>query len=170
MDVALVAAMEGVTPGLIAAGVMLLFLSLLLPRMAMRRKASAAPSTLSRERGQEMQKTLDEVFLQLQEFSRETMGKLDTRIRMLNQLVLDADERIRKLQSLPPIPPTIAAASAPAPVAAPPPAAPANPLHERIYRLLDKGSSLGDVAREVGLPKGEVELIAGLRALPRREA
>ncbi len=164
--VILAAVMEGITPGLIACGVALLFLSLILPRMAARKKASsAAPPMLSRERGQEMQRTLDEVFLQLQEFSRETMGKLDTRIRMLNQLVVDADERIRKLQSLPPIPPTIAAAAAPAP-----PPAPTNPLHERIYRLLDKGTSLGEVARDVGLPKGEVELIAGLRALPRREA
>lgn len=170
MDVVLLAVSEGVSPGLVWAGVGLLILSFILPRMMLKRRTpkGAAP-TLSREREQEVRKTLDDVFLQLQEFSREAMGKLDTRIRMLNQLIVDADERIRRLQSMPAPPDALAAA--PAPSSPPPPPAPAkNPIHERIWRLLDGGATIGDVSREVGLPKGEVELIAGLRSLPARSS
>lgn len=170
MDLGLLAASEGISPGLVWAGVGLLILSFVLPRIMLKRPKPGATPTLSREREQEVKRTLDDVFLQLQEFSREAMGKLDTRIRMLNQLIVDADERIRKLQSMPQHP-SDALAAAPAPTSPPPPPVhPKNPIHERIWRLLDGGATLGDVSREVGLPKGEVELIAGLRSLPTRSS
>lgn len=156
-------ATEGLSPALVWAGIGLLLLALCLPRLMIRKQTKGgASSVISREREQEVRKTLDEVFLQLQEFSRETLGKLDTRIRMLNQLIVDADDRIRRLQSMPPLPTAPMAAPPPPP---PPPPPPRNPLHDRIWRLLDEGTSIGDVAREVGLPKGEVELIAGLRGV-----
>ncbi|GEM_PF-2474841 len=163
----LAAASEGISPGLVWAGVGLLILSFILPRMMLKRRPQAGAAThITREREQEVKRTLDDVFLQLQEFSREAMGKLDTRIRMLNQLIVDADERIRKLQAMPPLP-SAPLAAAPAPPSPPPPPAPSrNPIHERIWRLLDGGATIGDVSREVGMPKGEVELIAGLRSLP----
>ncbi|MBI5369419.1 MAG: hypothetical protein HZA54_20465 [Planctomycetes bacterium] len=48
----------------------------------------------------ETERALDQVLLSLQELSRETLAKLDTKIRLLNRYVMDADERIRRLEEL----------------------------------------------------------------------
>lgn len=40
---------------------------------------------------------------------------------------------------------------------------PIDPRHAMVYRLADQGRSAGEIAREVGQPAGEVELILALR-------
>jgi hypothetical protein len=49
------------------------------------------------------------------------------------------------------------------PVAPPPPSDRTDPRHERIYALADQGLSPRDIARELGRPTGEIELILALR-------
>lgn len=142
--------------GLIGLAFIVLYLTFIRPRRRL-----AAPPESSGDAGRHVRDDLDEIFIRLQEFSRETVARLDTKIRLLNQLVLDADARIAKLQEL-------KGAPAPAPVAeakpAPPPEPPpANPAHRRIYELHDKGLTLPEIEGETGFEKGEIELILGMR-------
>ena len=95
--------------------------------------------------------SMEALFVQLQEFSRETLAKLDTKVRVLNELLTRAEARIEELKRL----------SAAAPAA--PASKPANPLHEKVFRLADGGRASTDIAAETGLERGEVELILGLR-------
>ena len=122
--------------------------------------------------------SLEAVFVQLQEFSRETLARLDTKIRILNQLLVEADRKIETLSAM-------ARGGAPAgavPSATPsnparpaPPAEPRDPdaspasapgLRESVYRLHDAGRSIPEIARETSLEAGEVELVLSLRKLP----
>ncbi|MBI2923015.1 MAG: hypothetical protein HYY18_18320 [Planctomycetes bacterium] len=102
----------------------------------------------------EGRESLDEIFVKLQEFSRDTLARLDTKIRMLNELLARADSRIAELRAL--------SESRPRPPE-PPPGRAANPLHEKIFRLADEGRTQPEITEATGLQRGEIELILGLR-------
>lgn len=102
----------------------------------------------------EGRESMDEIFVKLQEFSRDTLARLDTKIRMLNELLARADSRIAELKA--------ATEAKPRP-AEPPPGRAANPLHEKIFRLADEGRSQPEITQATGLQRGEIELILGLR-------
>ena len=78
---------------------------------------------------------------------------------MLNQLLLECDQKKRELEGLLGKSASPAAAPKPAPRAA-------NPLHDQVYTLQDSGKELLDICAATGLEKGEVELILGLRKMP----
>jgi len=101
---------------------------------------------------------LDSLIVQMQEVAREQIAKADVKIRMLNQLMSEADQKKRELEALlgqspPPKPP--------APTRSIP------PLHEKVYHLHDGGKSPDDISRELTMEIGEVEMILGLRHLQR---
>lgn len=103
----------------------------------------------------EARDSMEALFVQLQEFSRETVARLDTKVRVLNELLTRAEARIEELKKLTASPQV----SAPSPS----PSRPANPLHEKIHRLSDEGKSAPEIAASTGLERGEVEMILGLR-------
>jgi hypothetical protein len=121
--------------------------------------------------------SLDELFIQLQEFSRDTLAKLDTKMRLLNQLLSEADAKIAELKRLQEeaqagAPGTRTAAEsngATEPKEAREPLfdnQPAmDPMHQSVFDFADKGMSLAEISRQMGLQRAEVEVILGLREL-----
>jgi hypothetical protein len=105
---------------------------------------------------------LERLLTEIQDLSREHIARLDTKIRMLNQLLLECDHKKKELEDL------LARTGGPAPATSAPTAAsrPANPLHSQVYTLQDSGKELLDICAATGLEKGEVELILGLRQMP----
>jgi hypothetical protein len=114
---------------------------------------------------------LERLLGEIQEVSREHIARLDTKIRLLNQLLLDCEQKKKEIEELlgrasPPPPVPGPAPGSPPGEPAPRPAKAANPLHEQVYRLQDSGKDLGEICAATGLEKGEVELILGLRRMP----
>src|SRR5262249_48366589 len=100
---------------------------------------------------------LERLLTEIQDLSREHIARLDTKIRMLNQLLLECDQKKRELEEL------LAKAGGTAP--APAPGKASNPLHSQVYSLQDAGKDIQDICEATGLEKGEVELILGLRKM-----
>ncbi|HEY7089101.1 MAG TPA: hypothetical protein VH518_13485 [Tepidisphaeraceae bacterium] len=135
-------------------------------RPMMRRKAdplekSAPFSSLSQQRSTERQ--MQNLLVELSEMARQISAQLDTRAAKLELLIQQAEEKIAALKqamgqtdSAPP-PPLI---SSPLPALDEPP----DPRHADVYALADEGRDVGQIASELGRPRGEVELILALRA------
>lgn len=127
--------------------------------LATRRRPSV-PGLFAREEHQHAREQLGRLLTDMQDLSREHIARLDTKTRMLQQLLGEADAKIRDLR---------AAIDRSAPAAPPQqPSKPSNPLHERVYALADGGATPDAICAETGLEKGEVELILGLRKVERR--
>jgi hypothetical protein len=105
---------------------------------------------------------LERLLTEIQDLSREHIARLDTKIRMLNQLLLECDQKKRELEDLL----AKSGGAAPGPATSAAPSRPANPLHSQVYTLQDSGKELLDICAATGLEKGEVELILGLRRMP----
>ena len=80
---------------------------------------------------------------------------------MLNQLLLECDQKKRELEALIGKTATGTAAASERPAAT----RASNPLHEQVYTLQDSGKEILDICAATGLEKGEVELILGLRKM-----
>src|SRR5579883_2408845 len=144
-----------------------LFVAVILPRL--RRRKPGAAETLGSFGASSggAREELERLLTEIQDLSREHIARLDTKIRMLNQLLLECDQKKRELEDL--------LARAGGPAAAPadpasPPTRPPNPLHSQVYSLQDSGKEILDICSATGLEKGEVELILGLRKMPRDKA
>lgn len=134
-------------------GVVILTAMTFMQRAKLRRRAGVdLPGKSGDGEKREARDSMEALFVQLQEFSRETLAKLDTKVRVLNELLTRAEARIEELKKL-----------SAAPVVAAPSPKPGNPLHEKVYRLADAGKTSAEIAGEAGLERGEVELILGLR-------
>ncbi len=96
---------------------------------------------------------LEHLLAEIQELSRDHIARLDTKIRLLTQLLQDCDQKKRELEAL------LDRTPAPAAKAA----KPAHPLHDQVYGLVDSGKDVSEICTATGLEKGEVELILGLR-------
>jgi hypothetical protein len=112
----------------------------------------------------QLQQSLTELLLQLEEMSREINGQIDTRLRAMNLLIQEADQKIRQLQRL--------QGSSAADVAAMPRIPAPRPelrpdvaseRYAKVYALAEKGLTVVEIAREMKLMTGEVELILALR-------
>lgn len=142
-----------------------LFLAVVYPRIRRRRN--------SRDRHEQLgtfvdphhaspRDELERLLAEIQDLSREQIAKLDTKIRLLNQLLIECDQKKKELETL--LGRTVSAGLAK--LDPPPPSRPANPLHDQVYELQDAGKNVFDICSATGLEKGEVELILGLRKMP----
>ena len=151
-----------ISPMWVLAMVGALFVAIVLPRLRRRRTGGAEPmGTFDRAAIKGPREELERLLTDIQDLSREHIARLDTKIRMLDQLLLECDRKKRDLEALLGRDP---AAGTPAPP--PAPMRPANPLHEQVYSLKDSGKEVADICTATGLEKGEVELILGLRRMP----
>ena len=118
-----------------------------------------------RPQSREVQENMREMMLELEQLSREINSQVDTRLRALNLLVQEADQKIRELKRLQGTPPREGAQgdSLVTPAGASPQAALVSERYAKVYALADRGRSVVDIARELGMMTGEVELILALR-------
>ncbi len=121
------------------------------------------------EQESKARRDIEEVMLELDQLSRQTHGRLDTKFAKLEAVIRDADDRIERLSRLlrvasrePACDVTLAPEGPDIPA---PDSEPVDPSDSRtgIYRLADAGVPTGQIAAEVGKPVGEVELILALR-------
>lgn len=115
----------------------------------------------------------DKALVELLETSRVLNAQVDTKIRVLNRLVREAEEKCGRLEKLLALADGEMERPAKAPektdpAAAPPPedARPEEPrflseLHERVYRLRKEGGTVAEIARTTNLSTTEVEFIVG---------
>ena len=110
---------------------------------------------------------LEQVMLELDQLARQVHGRLDTKLARLEIVIRDADARIERLSRL--MRSAQGGDSVDATLESEAPRAasetPAEPerTHGDVCRLADQGRSPSQIAREVGKPVGEVELILALR-------
>lgn len=115
-----------------------------------------------------MKGDIQELIVQLQEFSREVSAQIDARFAKLEIAIRSADERIATLEKLKGAVerrPTINALVSDEPdlQTRTGRAEVADPRRQLIYRLADSGRSAVQIAQETGQAPGEIELILGLR-------
>lgn len=134
---------------LLFAGVAILLFTLLRRRRA---PLDARPLGSFDPDGRDPRQELERLLIEIQDLSRDHIARLDSKIRLLNQLLLDCDKKKAELEAL------LGKSTSPAP-----PLRPSNPLHDQVYGLRDAGRDVAAICRETGLEKGEVELILGLR-------
>jgi len=154
---------------LIAVAVFLIVSSLLRRRINAGRSGAnetAAPS----ERIEELREaaaardTLGTVMAQSEELARRLASMLDAKAMVLERQILDADERIARLEELEQRGVGSAAARGTETRPALALEGERDPLKKRIYELADRGMSATDIARETEQPTGQVELILALRS------
>lgn len=147
--------------------------------------------------GENVKRDMEQLLTELEDLSAKINTQVDGTYGKLQQLVAEADKRIQAMRILiaeckrlatepgavtgcvenePPKASEVALASADVPPAAEPtiaaPAAEAadrsmSSRHERIYTLADKGLTAIQIAQELQMQPGEVELILGLRRVAR---
>lgn len=178
----------GTTTLLLGAAVFLLGYVVLRPMM--RRKADPLKTSpvvrgLAQQRSVERQ--METLLVELSDMARQMTAQLDTRSAKLEILLREADETIARLKThqqqasattmryeglrydaesaaqparAPAMQPAPPPEPEPLPIA-PPPAEDAH--YEPIYAKADAGESVNDIARALGRPSGEIELILALR-------
>jgi hypothetical protein len=130
------------------------------PRRRHDAPASAAGSSASRR---DVHEGMRELMLELEQLSREVNSQVDTRLRALNLLVQEADQKIKELRLLQ------GRQGGPGPSRhLPPPREAPHPeetdaRYARVYELASAGRSVVEIAREMEMMTGEVELILALR-------
>lgn len=165
---------------LLLGGMVLVYLGVLRPMMRKRKdplENSPARSSLSQQRA--VERDMQGFLVEYEQMIRNMTAGIETRAARLEELIRQADERIEALRAAKAdsgsgaeaSPPGAAPASrmqgtAPAdeliaPLRAPP--AP-DPRHAEVYALADEGLSPREVARRLGRPNGEIELILALRS------
>ena len=111
--------------------------------------------------------------VEMHELGRDLLGRIDTKMGLLQQFILEADRAALRLERALAASRPCEASSAPD-VAAPagPASTPgvedsaercASPRHEEILTLSDYGFSVEDIVQRTGTPVGEVELTLSLR-------
>lgn len=154
------------------------------PSRQPRRKPSAGntTATLSQNERHDLGESMQQLMLDLEEMSRQVGGQIDTRLRALNLLIQEADDKIAELRRLgltgPKVPSGDHAtrAAAPAALAADEsnsagqaggaPAAtdpPPDDKYAQVYALAASGRSVVEIAQKMEMMTGEVELILALQ-------
>jgi hypothetical protein len=128
--------------------------------------------TTSTDRGgdarREVEREISALLGELAEMARTISERLDERTAKLERLIQAADERIETLRSLQAEPaaqpsPTVKRRERPITAAAEPQPTLWGEQHAEIFALVDQGMGAADIAKRLGRPKGEVELILALR-------
>ncbi|MBI5359174.1 MAG: hypothetical protein HZA48_01170 [Planctomycetes bacterium] len=154
---------------LLVAGLLIVFFAVYMPR----KKLSAQYRRQEEElfKPDAVRQNLDIIFVQLQEFSRDSLAKMDTKIRVMTQLLQEVDQKTHRLETLIKRAEELKAEGNPAFTSAPQtktdiqtaPQSGTYPAHQKVYSLYDKGFPPVEIAKELGIDRGEVELIINLR-------
>ena len=112
----------------------------------------------------DLQNSMEKLLLELEDLSREINSQVDTRLRALNLLVQEADQKIRELRRMQGLP----EGKGPSVPEMPPPREEPHPevtsqRYAKVYSLAEKGLSVVEIAHELDMLTGEVELILALR-------
>lgn len=126
------------------------------------RRSVAASSLPGAQR--ELRGSMQELLLELEEASRAINSQVDTRLRALNLLIKEADEKIRELKRLQ----GAGVDDAPTVERMPPPTPETRPdeasdRYALVYAMAERGLSVVEIARDMDMMTGEVELILALR-------
>jgi hypothetical protein len=158
---------------LILAG--LFVIVILLPRALKRKPTGSGSSAVRPAAPLQAREQMDSLVVKLDDLGRELYAKLDTKIRILDRLLQEAEEKIKKLQAM-----NAAAGVAPEPKArqaeskqekpagatksaASNPPGQENSKYAGVYVLADAGHDVISIARQTGLQPGEIELLLELR-------
>jgi len=165
--------MDGfLAPAVVIVGLtVIVFLSLRLKKRN-RDLARLDPRPRSPSGQQVMRESLERMAVDLEEVARSISAMLDTRMRALDRLIRDADERIARLEKAGGEPPPADEEGQEAEPAGPAPASRAREQlahHAHIYGLADQGLSVQEIAEQTGYQRGEVELVLSLRKAARSE-
>jgi hypothetical protein len=128
--------------------------------------------TLAQQRA--VERDMSTLLVELSEMARQMTAQLDTRAAKLELLLKEADERIAALRAGNPRSANSAERGTPDALegvivearAALSPSLPEqriDPRHAQVYDLADEGLSPPEIARQLGRPSGEIELILALR-------
>ena len=118
-------------------------------RRSEQRESEMTQGVEKRRGDSELRATMERLVIELEELSREVSAKIDTKMRTLEVLIRQADERIDVLKNLVPTSDEKSRELA--------------SRYGEVYELADSGTSLGDIAKQTGMHAGEVELILSLR-------
>ena len=157
-------------------GLAFLTVCLLLPRLRGRRSAHLQREGSFGDASEDATTKLEKLLIDIQDISREHIAKLDTKIRLLSQLLAECDQKKAELEKLLHtngkagmsrrlVSPKPRSGEGGSPEGAKADSRPSNPLHDQVYALQDAGKGLDDICGETGLERGEVELIFGLRRM-----
>ena len=164
----------------------LIYLTILRPKMRGKKdplEKQPFRSGMAQQRA--LERDMQSLLVEYEQMIRNMTSQLDTRASKLELLIKEADEKLAALRAASAGPATFGSAT---PVSAPPgdsgaaveteaaiaratdltptprrdPTGP-DPRHAEVYALADQGLSPRDVARKLGRPNGEVELILALR-------
>lgn len=168
--------MDGLAgPFAVIAGLTLIILVSLRLRRKNRDLKGLEARPRSQVRAEGSRQALERMAVDLEEVARSISALLDTRIRVLDKLIRDADERVARLRDLggeaggagPGSGEPAAAAEARPEAGAPAEEKLAH--HAHIYGLADQGLSVPEIAERTGYHRGEVELVLSLREATRSE-
>jgi len=87
--------------------------------------------------------TADRLMAEIESVGKETRAEVETRVRVLAELLARADVVIDQIEGTEPVPPP--------------------PRFEEVYRLADDGLDPAGIAERTSFERGEVELILGIR-------
>ncbi len=157
--------------------IVLLAIVLILPRMLKRKTGGGGesplrPSASSAVRAKEQ---MEDLIVKLHDFGREMQAKTDNKIRVLNRLIEEANEKIREMEAhgISPKPPAGTDGKSPETKSgkqtdgtgdvAETPSRPETGKYTSVYELADAGHDVVSIARHTGLQPGEIELLLELR-------
>lgn len=115
--------------------------------------AQSRKARVARTADQEAMRDAARLGADLRELTQRLANEMEAKAERIERLLAKADERIARLQDPPPAPPRVHDRSA----------SPGEPEHTKVHALADEGLPIVEIARRVGKPTGQVELILALR-------
>ena len=146
--------------------VVALIIVVIVPRMLRRKRKTPASPFGNTFTAASAKSTMENLAVQLHEVGREMNAHLSTKMKTLDILIQEADEKIRTLRAL---------AGEETEQSYKPPAQgiPAeetlSPKQLQVYQCSDAGMNSVDIARRTGFQPGEIELILELRKKMQRD-
>lgn len=144
--------------------VALIYIVVLRPMMRRKDPLERPPAFASLSQQRAVERQMQNLLVELSEMARQISAQLDTRAAKLELLIREADQKIAALGDAgrsigeqgsrldaPAAAGTVAEVEEP------------DPRHADVYALADQGQNAGDIAAQLGRPRGEVELILALR-------
>ena len=163
-------AMSTVGPVLLIAGAIVLVISLArLFRKRERGRDRAAGAGGDTDAVRRLREAADREMARIEEHSREARAEIETKVHVLNGLLVRAEKVIARLEGAGEVPRQVGTTEGPDAAPAAEGHAPSDPRFTEVYRLADDGLDPPAIAGRTEFESGEVELILSLRAKASRE-